>query len=156
DRAEAARDVARVGLEVVHLVVDAGPVEHALLLGPGAVRERAVHRRRLARAGAEDPGDVVGQPVGVARAARRPTLAALAAVVLGLRPPPAAREVEPLAALDRRLDRIGRGGRRLERLRHRLDAEVHEREPARHPAVHVGAAELLRYHEADRLLARAD
>ena len=46
DRAEAAGDVARVALEVVVLVEDAGPVEDALLLRAGAVRERAVLRRR--------------------------------------------------------------------------------------------------------------
>src|SRR5262249_52669523 len=72
DRAEAAGDPARVVLEVVDLVEDAGPVQDALLLRAAAVREGAVERGRLARPGGEDPGDVVGEAARVAAGAAVP------------------------------------------------------------------------------------
>ncbi len=71
DGALAALHVAGVALEVVHLVEDAGPVEGAALLH-GAAAVAAVERGRLARAGGEDPGDVVAAAIGVAGGARGP------------------------------------------------------------------------------------
>src|SRR5207302_7425255 len=114
DGAEAAGDAAGVGFEVVHLVEDAGVVEDAALLRAGAVRERAGHRDGLARTGGEGPGDVVGEPVGVAAAAARPAFAALGAVGAGVGPAAAAGEEEALAALHRQIVGGLRGGRGLD------------------------------------------
>ena len=83
------------------LVEDAGPVEDALLLRARAVRERAVHATSSGAGPREDPRHVVGEAVGVARAARRPALAALRAVRRRSPTTATTGEVEPLAALGR-------------------------------------------------------
>src|SRR5262249_51397293 len=105
-RAQAARGLADVVVEVVDLVEDRGPVEQSLpLLQNVSVREGAVHRRRLARAGGEDPGDVVGEAARVAAAAAVPGRVVLSDGEVGVvaavaRPAAAAGEEEAAAALD--------------------------------------------------------
>src|SRR5262249_3727962 len=116
DRAQAAGDAARVVLEVVDLVEDAGPVQDALLLRAGAVREGAVERRRLARSGGEDPGHIVGEAARVAAGAAVPGRVDLGrrcrvVVVAVARPAAAAGEEEAAAAIVGRLGRDRRKGR---------------------------------------------
>ena len=77
--------------EVVHLIEDRGRVEDALLLRARALRVRAVGRGGLARPSTKDPRDVVGKPIGMARAAGRPAFA---------RPATATGEEEALAVVD--------------------------------------------------------
>lgn len=110
DRTETARHVARVALEVGVLVVERGPVEHALLCGPGPC-EKLPSCDALARSRAEIFTSRCPRSRRAARATRRPTFAAGGAVGSRRGPPTAPREVEALAALDARFFRV-RGSRR--------------------------------------------
>ena len=61
-----------VGVEVGVAAAYGAPVEQALVFHVGELVEHPVQRLRLARPGAEDPGDAIGQPVRMAGPAAAP------------------------------------------------------------------------------------
>src|SRR5512132_2217987 len=61
-----------VGVEVGVAAAYGAPVEDARVTHVGAFVEHPVQRFRLARPGAEAPGDAIGQPVRMARPAAAP------------------------------------------------------------------------------------
>ncbi len=107
----AALDAAGIVVEVGVRAAHRAPVEDALIVEIVA-REGALERNRLARAGLEDPRDVVGVAVVVARGAARPgVVRGLAAI--GQRIDVAQRDVELPVAV--RVELVRQAERREER-----------------------------------------
>src|SRR5207237_3730099 len=83
-------DAASIQLEVLVLVADGAPIENALV-GRIALVEHPIEWDRLARAGVEHPGDVIGASIRVANDAPPPRFARHA----GLRTPAGVEELGP-------------------------------------------------------------
>src|SRR5262249_58192931 len=79
DQAAAAKDIARIQLEVLVFVAHCAPVQNPVVGGVGLV-EHPVEGNRLARSRLEHPGDVVGPAVRMADDTASPAFAGHAAL----------------------------------------------------------------------------